>query len=558
MTSREKIIATARDYAKQGRYDLAIGEYQRLVAAFPEDLRSRIKLGFLHARNGDDQTAVDLWLEVAHGFEHKGASADAATVLQQVLRLDPDHVDTHLWLAELYSGLGQPAESRHELEVAHTLLEQRDRVFDALRVLEDMVALDSGNVALCIRLGEAYAANDRKEEAVEILTRAADVLRQAEWVDDFIRVAERLVWLEPENIELNKELASYYLHKRDPQAALQRLKRCYEADQTDVGTLKLLADTFIDLREPEKAATILRVLAGVFEQRQERSHAEAVLDHAYRLDPESRSEEAPAAVPLSENEGGELLAEPGDAVSDPSLLELEEGDWVWQPPAAADARDLSPLEMSLQPEGAEEDAPRRFLPAVTADGRHGRLATSPRHRMVTTQEIDFSDIVFLENHRSASTQVTSPDLHGRVRPARVVATTELDLADLEELDPDSMDGDSATEKHDAAFGDFHEVTEEITAVTAPPDLSTHEVALNELEDLAGELSDRYLGPRSQGAGGSKEIETVKYRHNPPHLRTDPGGQPDEKVGDTRRSQRPGDPSSTSPDPRGSGGRRSGR
>jgi len=527
MSSREISIAAARDHAEQGRYDLAIREYERLLLAFPEDLRSRIKLGFLHARNADAAMAVEVWLEAAHAYEQRGAASEAAVVLQQVLQLDPDHVDAHLWLAQLFAGLRQPAESRSELEIAHRLLEQGGRVLEAVTVLEDIVALDPGNVALCIRLGEVYAARDRKDEAIQILTRAVDILRLAEWVDDFIRVAERLLWLDPENIELSRELAIHYLRQRDPQSALQKLKHCYEADQVDPVTLKLLADTFIDLREPEKGATILRVLAEVFVRRGEPEHAEAVRDHARRLDPdfEPVEDEAPPERTVS----ARTLTDPGAVHTDPALLELGEGDWVWQPPTAADAGDLSPLEMSLQSSGPQDDGPRRFLPAVTAEGRHGRETTSTKHRTVTTQELDLSDLIFLEQHRAAITQVTSLAPRRDAGSQRVVTTTELDLADLEEVR--SMPPGAAEE---------HGSVTPRKRTARRPDLSTHEKALSELAELADELSDRYLGAASPGGQGSRDTETVKVRRAPPQDRTDHQTRPDAGDTETRRTRRPGE------------------
>ncbi len=538
MSSRDQIISTARQHAAQGRYDLAIGEYERLLAAYPDDLRSRAKLGFLHARNGAPQMALELWLEVAHGYEQRGATSESAVMLQQVLQLDPDHVDAHLWLAQLLSSLGQPAEARHELESAHTLLEQRGRMFEALRVLEDIVALDPGNVALCIRLGEAFAAHDRKEEAIDVLSRAADVLRLAEWVDDFIRVAERLVWLDPDNVALSKELATHYLRQRDPQSALQRLQRCYEADQGDPDTLKLLADTFIDLREPEKAATILRVLAEVYEQRGEEERADAVLDQAYRLDPEFRPEPG-EELDLS-SARAEGSTDPRRRQPDPTVMELGEGDWTWMPPAAAEPEDLSPLEMSLQPEGGEEGAPRRFLPAVTAEGRHGRDTTAPHHRTVTTQELDLSDLIYLEKHRAAVTAVTAVP-HGRAQ--RIVTTTELDLSDLEEVhDPAPV----TTEELDL------DELDEVQDVTRRQ-LSTNERAMSELEELAGELSDRYLG---SGAGGAvRDQETVKIRARRNGAGIEPDAQLNGAAEQTQRSRSPRDRSADHTTPQGRRGNR---
>lgn len=524
MRNRDNIIAKARKFTEQGRFDLAIRAYEGLLADDPDDLRSRAKLGFLHARNGDPQAAILLWLETAHGYEQRGAATEAAVMLQQVLQLDPDHLDAHLWLAELFEDLGQPAESRHELEAAHTLLEQRGRIFEALRVLEDMVALDPGNVALCIRLGEAYASRDRKEDAAEVLSRAADVLRVAEWVDDFIRVAERLVFLQPDNVVISKELAMLYLRQRQPQLALQKLQACYEADQTDPDTLRLLGDAFVDLRQPEKAATILRVLAEVFEQRGELDHADAVLDHANRLDPALGAEEVGA------QEVGAARARVGSqprAVEDPAVLQVEEGDWVWQPPDAVGAEDLSPLEMSLQASGPEEDAPRRFLPAVTAEGRHGREVSSPRHRTVTTQELDLSDLMFLEQRTAVNRTATTVRIQ---HPDRGVNTTELDLADLEEVES----------VHSVRTQELE--PDEPTAVGEAPrrPLSTQERDMSELEELAGDLSERYLGTRSEGGGTARDRQTVKYRRSKPLPTAESEPRDSGRTMDTSRSQSPRD------------------
>jgi hypothetical protein len=253
--------------------------------------------------------------------------------------------------------------------------------------------------------------------------------------------------------------------------------------------------------------------------------ADAVLDHAYRLDPEFQPED-------DEDVGGEdpEAGVPMDArgpQTDPSVLELGEGDWTWKPPAASDPADLSPLEMSLQPDGPEEGAPRRFLPAVTAEGRHGRETTAPHHRTVTTQELDLSDLIYLEQHRAAVTAVTTTPQR---RSQRTVTTTELDLADLEEV----QEAPLATQELEP---DELEVVDEPT-VTGGRTLNTSERAMSELGELAGELSDRYLGLSSTPSGSSRDKETVKVRRRPAGGTTDPDGRPDGPEEKTRRASSP--------------------
>ncbi|MFH2008529.1 MAG: tetratricopeptide repeat protein [bacterium] len=445
MSTREKIVLAARRHIEQGRLDLAIREFERLSRLDPGDLRTRVQLGMLCAKARDVNGAVRIYLDVANTYEQKGGIASAATVLQQVLVLQPHHVEVRLWLAELYKDLGRPAESRQELELALQQFEEDDQPEDALRVLEDMLDLDPGNVALCIRLGEAYAALDRIDEAVDTLSRAADVLRLAEWMDDFIRVAERLLWLDPDNLELARELATIYLRQREPQLALQRLQRCYESNREDPETLKLLSDAFIDLREPEKAATILGVLAEVYERKGETERCESVMVRVAELDSVRYQQWALEREEAARHPGREQDTVPLGKRPEPRALELGDDDQSWNPPALTGETDLRALEMSLQSSGPEDGGPKRFLPAVTAHTQTGvRNVTTTELQLselefldspprVTTEELDLSDLEDVASLHSVTTEELDPSEAEELAPPRNVTTEELDLGDLQDV-----------------------------------------------------------------------------------------------------------------------------
>lgn len=400
MLKRDHIIEKARRLAREGNYQAAILEVERLVEQDPGDLGARLRIGYLHACNRDRESAAETYLEVAHAYERAGDPETASKVLTQVLRLRPEQADVYFWLADLLGALGQPAEARRWLEAVERLLLEKKRPKEALRALEAMVELDPGNVALCIRLGEGLVHRGRREEALAVLRQAADVLRMAEWVDDFIKVAERIAYLDPAETALCKELAALYLRKRDPRAALRMLQRCYRAHKDDPETLSLLVETFLSLEETGKAVTILELLAELHQERGEAEQQEAVWKRILSLQPSwvpRRSGKAvPSDVRMPESPR-ELLAEDRDREDSPV-------------PLTTDERQLATLERSLQPDPAGGSAKRRFLPALTAQ-------TETRGAQGGTTELDLGDLEEVAG--------------GEGRPAAPVLTQELDLADLE-------------------------------------------------------------------------------------------------------------------------------
>lgn len=404
MRSREEIVQSARRLARERDYSGAIRQYEELLAADPGDMEARLKIGYLHACNRDREAAASTYLDVAQAYERGGDRETAVKALIQVLRLQPERYEAYFKLADLYAELGQPAEARRWLEAVEELLLVGGRPQEALRAVEAMRALDPGNVALLVRLGEAYVREGRPESALPVLYQAAEILRMAEWAEEFIKVAERISYLAPGDVALGKELATLHLRRRDPRAALRKLQRCYKAGPEDPETLGLIVECFMDLRELHKAVTILEVLMDVHQGRGEAALGEAARQRILSI--------APAWVPRSQGSEG-----PDTQVSSPPL-ELP-GDTEDSPvPLTTDERQLGALERSLQSEAGERAGTRRFLPAVTAP--HGSSNQEARR---------FPAPGALEaGHPGSGARAGDGP-----QDLRSVSTTELDLGDLQEV-----------------------------------------------------------------------------------------------------------------------------
>jgi pilus assembly protein FimV len=274
--NKEKVMDAARKFVDKGQLDKAIKEYLRVVKEDPADVRVWLKIGDLHARKGQKQEATETYLKVARYYQDQGFFTKAVAVFKQILKLDPRLVEVHLKLAELYRQLGLMSDAMQHFESVAAHFHREGKTKEALATVRQLVDLDPQNVATRIKLAELYSKEQMVEEAVAEFSQVCEQLRRQNRQDDFVKVAERLLWHRPENRDLNRELAGLYLRRGDPRRALQKLQICFKSDPRDVETLALLAQAFQALDQKGKTVSVLKELARVFEEAKQRVRAEEV------------------------------------------------------------------------------------------------------------------------------------------------------------------------------------------------------------------------------------------------------------------------------------------
>ncbi|MGC4122292.1 MAG: tetratricopeptide repeat protein [Myxococcales bacterium] len=302
---KNKIIEAATKFVQKGQYDKAIKEYQKLLEVDPKDARIQQKLGELYQKKGDNTLAADCFLKVAESYAADGFFLKAVAVYKQVLKLNPNLVDVNLKLAELHQQLGLMSDAMAQFQLVANHYEKSGNIRASLDTLRKMVDLDPENVASRIKLAELYARENMNPEAIAEFGRAAEYLKRNNRVDDYIKVAERLVFLDPNNLDLTRELANIYLTKQDTKRALAKLQICFKADPKDVETLTMLAQAFKDLGQIAKTVSVYKELAKIYDEQdrvdEERETWRKIQDLAPE-DPDVRSRfaaQAPAAQPAA-------------------------------------------------------------------------------------------------------------------------------------------------------------------------------------------------------------------------------------------------------------------
>jgi len=321
---KNKIIEAATKYVQKGQYDKAIKEYAKLLEIDPKDARIQQKLGELYQKKGENNLAADCFLKVAESYSADGFFLKAVAVYKQVLKLNPNLVEVNLRLAELHQQLGlmSDAMAQYQLVVNHY-----DKVGNAkasLDTLRKMVDLDPDNIASRIKLAELYARESMNADAIAEFQRAAEYLKRNNRVDDYLKVAERLVFLDPGNIELTRELAAIYLAKQDTKRALAKLQLCFKADPRDVETLSMLAQAFKELGQLSKTVSVYKELAKIYDEQDQVDQEREIWKKIYEIapeDPDAKSRMAPRAAPEPQVQVAPIQVGPPSARPSPAPVQ---------------------------------------------------------------------------------------------------------------------------------------------------------------------------------------------------------------------------------------------
>ncbi len=274
--NKNKVMEAARRFVEKGQHDKAIKEYLRVVKEDPKDVRIWLKIGDLYAKKGAKQEATETYLKVARFYSEQGFYLKAVAVYKQILKLDPRLVEVNLKLAELYRQLGLLSDAMQHFEMVAAHFHREGKTKEALATVRQLVDLDPDNVATRIKLAELYSKEQMTQEAIAEFAQACEYLRAQNRQDDFVKVAERLLWHQPDNIDLSRELATLYLRRSDPRRALQKLQTCFKANARDIETLALLAQAFQALDQKTKTVSVLKELARVLHEDNQRDKAAEV------------------------------------------------------------------------------------------------------------------------------------------------------------------------------------------------------------------------------------------------------------------------------------------
>jgi tetratricopeptide (TPR) repeat protein len=309
--NKEKALATAQKFLERGQPDRALAEYARVVQEEPGDVRTWLKMAEIYAKRGQNVQARDIYLRTGELYVQQGALSKAVTVYKNALKLAPGLAQGHLRLGALLEQQGQRDEALQQYGLAASAFQKAGQGADALPVLRQIIALAPDRVVARIQLGELASQAGETGEAIREFRKAADTLKQQGRSDEWVRVAERLIFHEPDNFPVARELAAVYIGRKNPRLALAKLQGAAKVAPRDPQNIQLVAMALEQL-DPPKAMSIWRELAELWDGRGRSRERDGALRAALAIDPSDADSHK-----LAQKWGVRVPGAPVSSASDP-------------------------------------------------------------------------------------------------------------------------------------------------------------------------------------------------------------------------------------------------
>jgi len=208
---REATLRQAERLKGQGRLDLAIAEYVRLVEEQPRDWNAINALGDLYLQAGDTDRAVAQFVQIADHLFGEGFFPKAAAVYKKALKSRPDHEHTLLRLAEIAAAQELLADARAYLRKLWELRSERGDDRGAAECLIRLAELPEADAETQLTGARAARALGETARAAALFRTSADELQNAGRAAAALDALAQVVALEPGDVELRRKLAGRFI-----------------------------------------------------------------------------------------------------------------------------------------------------------------------------------------------------------------------------------------------------------------------------------------------------------------------------------------------------------
>jgi tetratricopeptide (TPR) repeat protein len=264
VTKKDKHLAAAQKYLERGAFEKALAMFQAAVKEDPKDTRTWLRMAEVHVRLGQNEKATEVYQKTVDLYVEQGFFQRAVAVYKNIIKLAPDHIEARLKLADVFRQLGLLSDAVQQLEQAATLFQKTNRPTESLAALKQIIDINPEQPNPRIRYAEMASQLGALKEAAAEFAEAAKLVKAQGRIDEFVRVAERMLHYNPQNHDMAIEVASNYLEHSNARAALPHLKAVFEARPRDPQVLDLLARTFDHLGQPHRTLPVLKELARVY------------------------------------------------------------------------------------------------------------------------------------------------------------------------------------------------------------------------------------------------------------------------------------------------------
>jgi len=257
---RDATLKKAEKLLRQGRLELAIAEYVRVVEENPRDWSTANTLGELYARAGQPQNAVVQYTRIAQHFVDEGFYPKAAALYKKILKIQPLDETTQIQLADISARQGLLADAKAHLNTIATRRRAKGDRRGAAEIVVKLGTIDPADFEARLAAARTLEEMGEEEEAGKRFRALYDDLLEKGRTAEAIDALKQFVRINPLETSSRSILAKKALEAGDVAGAREFL----DEDSAGQDATLLLPLAEIELRSSDlgRARNILaRLLA---------------------------------------------------------------------------------------------------------------------------------------------------------------------------------------------------------------------------------------------------------------------------------------------------------
>lgn len=252
ISKKDKQIEEAQKLALRGLFDKAAKIYEQILTSEPGAINLRQKLAELLIKAGRTDDARKEFETIGKHFSKNGFFLKAIAVYKQLQKLFPTDISLSLTLAELNEKHGLVANALTEYKQVYEYYEKAGNVTEALAILDKMQNVDPVNIAIKIKLAEAYHQQGKTREAYNIFTKTASLLLERNDNATLSKICSRIKQIFPDKPDFMLETLTELVNQGNAASAIDGIQNLLRADPDNKLAWDLVTRAYTALEQPQR------------------------------------------------------------------------------------------------------------------------------------------------------------------------------------------------------------------------------------------------------------------------------------------------------------------
>jgi pilus assembly protein FimV len=227
---RDKVIASAEKLVAKGKIETAIKEYERLLDDNPNDVNTLNRIGDLWVRINRNDEAVKVFGKIADHYSKDGFFLKAIAIFKKINKLDPSKLDIYAKLADLYAKQGLAMEAKSQYQVLADYYIKHGDPGNALSIYRKISELDPNSINVHVKLADLYSQNNQTAEALKEYDRVGRMLLKRGMLDEAVQVFRKALKIDTHNTDLVESLVNALIEAKNFDDSIQILETSLEAN----------------------------------------------------------------------------------------------------------------------------------------------------------------------------------------------------------------------------------------------------------------------------------------------------------------------------------------